>query len=180
MLTRLALFAWLVSLEALDAPHERQAALGTGRDLVALARQDRVAGDGPSASDDVLRLLAELEADGWVAWDWISFAGDLTADQPHPATFDDDSVQHVKNVRITPEGYAAYAARLRLGPSEDLAGDSRKARHPHDLFICHASEDKDDVARPLARAWTPVALTSGLTKKRLKSALAFEPRSKRG
>lgn len=37
--------------------------------------------------------------------------------------------------------------------------DTRKASPRHDVFICHASEDKDDVARPLAEALRDAGLS---------------------
>jgi hypothetical protein len=155
MLTRLSLFAWLVSLEAIDAAPERQAALNFGRDLVGLAIGDAlVASDG---HDELSRVLAELEADGWIAWDWSHQLGVLTPEQPSPSVFDYQAIQRVRNVRITPEGYAAFAAREALGGDRAVEGapaadPERTQGHPYDLFVCHASEDKEAVARPLARA----------------------------
>lgn len=37
--------------------------------------------------------------------------------------------------------------RTRLSPS-----DLHALRRPHNVFICHTSEDKDAIARPLAEA----------------------------
>jgi len=158
MLNRLSLFAWLVSLEALDAAPERQDALRAGYDLAARAVGENLLPGDSQAHGRVARLLAELECDGWVAWDWIRYGGDRRAEQPPATIFDDDALQRVQNIRITPEGYAAFAARQRLsgtGLAErasewpDVSPD-RTARY--DLFVSHASEDKEVVARPLASA----------------------------
>lgn len=70
--------------------------------------------------------------------------------------FDDQALQRVQNVRITPEGYAAFAARQRLGAdirSDDAPANALVEDGPrYDMFISHASEDKASVARPLAVA----------------------------
>jgi hypothetical protein len=149
------MFAWLVSLEALDTAPERQSALNFGQDLVSQAIQDGfVEGDG-TGYDDVSRLLAELKSDGWVAWDWTQHASDPRPEPPPSSMFDYQAVQRVRNVRITPEGYAAFAARQRLDGAPPRTADTEASptqAHRYDLFICHASEDKDAVARPLARA----------------------------
>lgn len=161
MLTRLSLFAWLVSVEALDAAPERQDALRAGYDLAARAVAEDLVPADSQAHGRVARLLAELEADGWIAWDWIRYGGDPRPDQPPATIFDDQALQRVQNVRITPEGYAAFAARQGLGGS-GVATETRDAMVSttgdhgprYDLFISHASEDKNGVARPLAAALT--------------------------
>jgi hypothetical protein len=159
MVTRLTLFAWLVGLEALDAAAERQAALDSGQSLVGLAVRDRLVGADAGQRSDMARALAELQADKWITWDWTPYGSDPRPEQPAAAIFDNEAIQRVRNIRITPEGYAAYAARQALsgeggtrqsdGDTEQIA-DGSSARY--DLFISHASEDKEAVARPLAVA----------------------------
>jgi len=149
-----------VTLEAIDAAPERQRALSLGYDLADLAGgEDLVAEDG-QARAQVARALAELEVDGWIVWDWTRYAGDPQPEQPPPPIFDKEALRKVANVRITPEGYSAFAARQRLSgagsvrelrPNETVS-DPDDPRY--DLFISHASEDKAAVARPLARALT--------------------------
>lgn len=174
MLTRLSLFAWLVSLEALDAAPERQDALRAGYYLAALAVGEGLLPDDNQAHGRVARLLAELESDGWVAWDWIRHGGDPRPDQPPATMFDDQALQRVQNIRITPEGYAAFAARQRLsgaGHVEEVDGApaqptaARAARY--DLFISHASEDKEAVARPLAAALTALGFAVWYDEERI-------------
>jgi len=157
MLTRLSLFAWLVSLEALDTAPKRQSALHRGRALADLAVYDTLVASDGTGHNEVSRLLAELESDHWIAWDWTHHLGDPKPEQPPAPTFDYQALQRVKNVRITPEGYAAFAARQTLsGDTQAVgaisAGTPGTRAHRYDLFVCHASEDKEAVARPLARA----------------------------
>jgi hypothetical protein len=160
--TRLSLFAWLVSLEALDAEPARQDALRAGFDLAQLAIADGLLDAGTQAHGQVARALAELEADGWVAWDWIRYGGDPRPEQPSATIFDEQALQRVQNVRITPEGYSAFAARKGLSGGnvvhrrgdEAATTDQATAAPRYDLFISHASEDKAAVARPLAQALT--------------------------
>lgn len=172
-LNRLSLFAWLVSLESLDAQPGRQNALRVGFDLAALAvSDDLVPGDGQGHAQ-VARLLAELEADGWVTWEWVRLGGDPRPEQPPATMFDDQALQRVQNIRITPEGYAAFAAREALsrtsaparGRPDASAEADRQARY--DLFISHASEDKDAVARPLAEALTALGFAVWFDEERL-------------
>jgi hypothetical protein len=157
MLNRLSLFTWLVELESLDTPPERESALRDGYELASLVVGDGLVPNDRQARLTIARLLADLEADGWIAWEWTRYAGDPHPEQPSAPTFDEDALRKVRHVRITPEGYSAFAARRRL--DSDETGD-REAREPdsaaeeprYDLFISHASEDKDAVARPLAHS----------------------------
>ena len=114
MLTRLSLFAWLVTLESLDTAPERQRALNSGYEVAALAVGDGLLANDAQARLQIARPLAELEADGWVAWDWTRYAGHPQHEQPPPPIFDEDDLRKVANVRITPEGYAAFAVRQQL------------------------------------------------------------------
>jgi len=170
VLTRLSLFGWLVSLERLDAAPERQAALAAGYDLAALAAGDRlVAGDG-QGHDLIGRLLAELESDGWIAWDWVHHVGDSTSEQPLPTLFDGRALQRARNIRITPEGYAAFSARQGLAGARepvDRALDTSEGEAQYDLFISHASEDKEAVARPLAEALTALGFAVWYDEERI-------------
>jgi hypothetical protein len=170
MLTRLSLFAWLVSLEAIDVEPERQDALRAGFELAQRAITESLVDAGTQAHGQVARALAELEADGWVAWDWIRYGGDTRPDQPPAAMFDDQALQRVQNVRVTPEGYSAFAARKGLsgGTAAEHRGDEPAeiglatavpSGSRYDLFISHASEDKASVARPLAQALTGLAFS---------------------
>lgn len=144
---RHSIFAWLVSLEALDAPAERQAALGSGGDLADLAADDDLVSRDTQGHRELAQRLAELGSDGWITWDW--FPG-LEAEEPPPnLALDEVALGRVAQIRIAPEGYSAFAARTALSAGDVAAVDSQPA---YDLFISHASEDKDAVARPLARA----------------------------
>lgn len=173
MVTRLSLFAWLVSLEDLDAAPDRQAALRAGYDLATRAIQEDVVADDGQAHGRVARLLAELESDGWIAWDWIRYGGDPRPEQPPALVFDEQALQRVQNIRITPEGYAAFAARQQLSGAPHLAEaeavpPSRAAGKAHyDLFISHASEDKEAVARPLAAALAALGFAVWYDEERL-------------
>ena len=145
--SRAEVFGWLVELERLDTPPERQAALRNGWELVQLAvREERLASE---RADTLARFVAELEEDRWIAWDYQAWPNDPTA--PPPRGFMVQHFQRCDRIRITPEGYAAWAARpeTALSPRVEPAPAGEPTR---DVFLCHASEDKDEVARPLAEA----------------------------
>lgn len=155
MLNRLSLFAWLVEVESLDTPPERHSALRDGYESAALVVGDRLVPNDAQARPLIARLLADLEADGWIAWAWTRYVGDPRPEQPPAPMFDEHALRKVRNVRITPEGYSAFAARRGLtgedmGYRDARSGEMAGKEPRYDLFISHASEDKDAVARPLA------------------------------
>lgn len=172
--TRLFLFSWLVSLEELETAPARQAALRAGYDLASLAINENVVANDGQAHGQVARVLAELESDGWIAWDWIRLGGDPRPEQPPATMFDDQALQRVQNIRITPDGYSAFAARQRLGGERPVtgqpdpeSGNAAKDTKRYDLFVSHASEDKDAVARPLAGALTALGFAVWFDEERL-------------
>jgi hypothetical protein len=152
VLTRLALFAWLADLEAIDAAPERQNCLWDGGTLAGLAATEGLVSADTQGHTELAQLLARLEQDGWIAWDWTVHGGDPRPEQPPPQLFDYLAIQRVRNIRIRPEGYAAYAAQMSLRGRDFSAevGPAPTVAAERDVFVSHASEDKDEVARPLA------------------------------
>lgn len=144
MISGVTVFEWLAGLERLDAPTERQAALRNGWPLAQLVVDDQlIVWEG---ADHFAQVVAELQQDGWVAWDFQSWPGD--PDPPTPPGFRMQHLQRCDRIRITPEGYAAGAARRG-----DVPAPAPKAvAATRDVFISHAGEDKQEVARPLAEA----------------------------
>ena len=144
---RAEVFGWLVELERLDTSPERQAALRNGWELVQLAiREERVSSE---QSDTLARFVAELEGDRWIAWDYQPWSNGANA--PTSRGFSTQHLQRCDRIRITPEGYAAWAARPDTALSDRV--EPAPAGEPtRDVFLCHAGEDKDEVARPLAEA----------------------------
>jgi len=140
--SRAQLFEWLVELERLDTPPERQDALRNGWQLFQLAvREDRVS----SGQEDYLaRLVAELKEDRWIAWDYQVWPRD--SEPPASRVFTMQHLQRCDRIRITPEGYAAWAARRDTALSAQVA-PAPASEVARDVFLCHAGEDKNDVAR---------------------------------
>jgi len=109
-------------------------------------REERVSSE---QSDTLARFVAELEGDRWIAWDYQPWSNGANA--PTSRGFSTQHLQRCDRIRITPEGYAAWAARPDTALSDRV--EPAPAGEPtRDVFLCHAGEDKAEVARPLAEA----------------------------
>jgi len=153
----LEVFAWLAALEAPDAPPKRRHSLTNAYSLAELAARDGHVSSDEQGFGRFVRLLAQLQADGWITWEWRRMAGDPRHEPPPARLFSPLDAQSADDVRITPAGYTAYAARTQAPaaaapePAPLAAGRSDDYR---DVFLSHASEDKDTIARPLFDALT--------------------------
>jgi hypothetical protein len=153
----LEVFAWLAALEAADVPPQRRHALTNADSLAELAARDGHVPNDEQGSGRFVRLLAQLEADGWITWEWRRMVGDPRREPPHARLFSSLDSQSADDVRITPAGYTAYAARTQAiatasrAPTPPTAARSDDYR---DVFLSHAGEDKDEIARPLFEALT--------------------------
>jgi len=109
----LEVFAWLAALEAPDAPPERRHALTNAYNLAELAARDGSVPNDEQGFGRFVRLLAQLEADGWITWEWRRMVGDPRREPPPARLFSSLDAQSADDVRITPAGYTAYAARTQ-------------------------------------------------------------------
>jgi hypothetical protein len=157
------LAAWLAQLARPGADPRRGAALNGGYDLERLAIDDGEIDRSEQGRGEFAQWMAQLRADGWLAWRFELWPGDR--DEPAAFAFRPDHLQRVRQVRLTPEGWRAIPGLLTPGPVADGrleppdADGSEDAEGERDVFISHASEDRDAVARPLAielrkRGWT--------------------------
>jgi TIR domain len=155
--TPLEVFAWLAALEAPDAPPERRRALANAYSLAELAARDGHVSSDEQGFGRLVRLLAQMQADGWITWQWRRVAGDPRPEPPPAPLFSPLDAQSADDVRITPAGYTAYAARAQTtaspaGKPASLTAD--RSDDYRDVFLSHAGEDKDATARPLFDALT--------------------------
>lgn len=153
----LEVFAWLVALEAPDAPAERRHALTNAYSLAELAARDRHVSNDEQGFGQFVRLLAQLKADGWITWEWRRMVGDPRREPPPARLFSSLDAQSADDVRITPAGYTAYAARTPAAASPTAQKTSSalgRSDDYRDAFLSHAGEDKDVIARPLFDALT--------------------------
>jgi hypothetical protein len=152
----LEVFEWLVALEAPDVPPERRHALTNAYSLAELAARDGHVSSDQQGFGQFVRLLAQLEADGWITWEWRRVIGDPRDEPPPARLFNPLDAQSADDIRITPAGYAAYAARTQANsvatPAPTSSASSRSDYR--DVFLSHAGEDKDAIARPLFDALT--------------------------
>ena len=153
----LEVFAWLVALEAPDALPDRRHALTNAYRLAELAARDGQVPNDEQGFGRFSRLLAQLEADGWITWDWRRMVGDPRREPPPARLFSSLDAQSADDVRITPAGYTAYAAHTHataptVAQQASLSGG--RSGDYRDVFLSHAGEDKGAIARPLFNALT--------------------------
>lgn len=153
----LEVFAWLAALEAPDAPPERRNALTNAYSLAELAARDGHVSSDEQGFGRFVRLLARLEADGWITWEWRRMVGDPRREPPSARLFSSLDAQSADDVGITPAGYTAYAARTQATASaaaQQASSSAGRSDDYRDVFLSHAGEDKDAIARPLFNALT--------------------------
>ncbi|MDA0171423.1 toll/interleukin-1 receptor domain-containing protein [Solirubrobacter taibaiensis] len=100
------------------------------------------------------RLLAELHDDKWVAFDYDRWPGDDVV--PKAYAFTTQHLQRARRIRLTPDGWRAIGGlpaspAVAAGRSSVTASSVPSPALDLDVFISHAREDKDTVARPLAQ-----------------------------
>lgn len=139
----LSLATWIADASVPGARSERRAALHSGWELAKVAAAEGAIEGGPQGYKRFARFLAQLAEDGWLKFDYLPWPGD--PGPPQATAFDEGNLQRSNNVRLTPEGWRAISA-VRARPIVP-GHQHEEQRH---FFISHASEDKADVARPLA------------------------------
>jgi hypothetical protein len=153
MLAPLTLAQAIARLQRSTEPNDR-AILWRGLSLLEFAVRDGLGATERLSWGEVAQAFAQLVDDGWVRFDYQAYPNDPT---PPPAfAFRDHHLQRCDNIRVTAEGWRALAAIEQLqalplsGPARDIAAEADGGVEERDVFISHASEDKDDIARPLA------------------------------
>jgi hypothetical protein len=140
-------------MDCLQRDEARRSTLASSWDLYQAAVLDELV--GPNKIDAFAQAMQELHGEGLISYGTRS-GGDL----PSSSVWDGAEVQQMHNWRVTAEGrrdaslFRTERARANSeSPSSDpLPRAGGSATELHDVFIAHASEDKDAVARPLAQA----------------------------
>lgn len=152
VISALELARWIAGRQRAADPGARGALL-RGMSLIEEFIRDHPDHDPTITWKDVARAFAELWQDGWIRFDYQRHPGDT--DPPPPFAFDDQHLQRCDNIRVTADGWRALAALQELPDDAALPAstpsDQQAGVEERDVFISHASEDKDEVARPLAR-----------------------------
>jgi hypothetical protein len=147
--TELAL--WLAELMRPGADPARAQATENGQRLLELALTDgALEMKGDTAAQHFAELLAELDEDGW-----IRASLELTPGEEAPVGIRDARLlSRYVRIRLTPEGWRAMPSLGAPLSAENLAEvpEAATTEEARDVFISHANEDKDTVARPLAVA----------------------------
>jgi hypothetical protein len=123
---------------------EGRAALRDGRSLTDRARlEEQIAAE--SGPEDLARVFAQAWSDGWITFDFEGWPND--PEPPKKFAFRHHHLQRCRDIRIARDAWPAIPAlRAEAGHSPGAVGGGPE----RDLFICHAGEDKDAIARPLA------------------------------
>jgi hypothetical protein len=133
--------------DALTSGDERK--LRDGVSLVDALSREGKAEEGTEGSNQIARLVIRLRGDGWTTFDYDQWPGD--PDPPPGAAFSYQHLQRCKEIRLTPEGWEAVPAlRAELGAPHPQPSEVNEGGPTRDVFLCHAGEDKDAIARPLA------------------------------
>lgn len=138
-------------MDRLERDPQRRGELNRGYDIFrACVSEDIVSGD---SIDWLAQRVQELHGEGLVVH------GPVSGGIRQPPVWDSHWLQSVFGWRVTAMGRADAALHRREASSVIVAGTDASRSHDRDVFICHASEDKDAVARPLeealiARRWS--------------------------
>lgn len=140
-MTELAL--WIADMSRDEG---RRAALRDGRSLTDQAFQEERITGADNAWEELARVFADAWSDGWISFDYEGWPGDT--EPPEKYAFRHHHLQRCRNIRVAREAWSAIPAlRAELGTP---IGPPPEGGPERDIFICHAGEDKDQIARPLA------------------------------
>jgi hypothetical protein len=147
MLSRRRVLEWLLEIEDDDEHPERRGALRNGGELSSLAVREGLVESSLQHWDEFARMLAQLEADGWLAWHYLDWPADAGPQPPHPRSFTYRHLQRADDVRLLPAGLEAARrgaqtsrdSRPRLEPEqvqllERLATAARTVEPSHRMF----------------------------------------------
>lgn len=125
----------------------REPTLRNGLNLTEWARQETLVtvDFGPDA---LARVFAAAWSDGWIDFDYQGWPSDPSP--PPKFAFRYQHLQRCDSIRIKRDAWPAIPA-LRMETRAAPGKAAFFATPERDLFICHAGEDKDAVARPLAQ-----------------------------
>lgn len=145
--TELAL--WIADLSAKDG--DGRLALQDGRELTSWALGNGLIEPGETGVEALARAFAEALEDEWLTCDYDSWPDD--PEIPPRYRFRHHNLQRCRNIRITRSGWQSIPALRESVAPKPLSASSRGtgvSPRSMDIFICHATEDKREVARPIA------------------------------
>jgi hypothetical protein len=129
-------------MDRLERDPERRQQLTSGYDIFRACVSEGVVGG--DSIDWLAQRMQELHSEG------LLVHGPISVGVLEPIVWDGAWLQSAHNWRVTASGRAdADLFRRASAPVSDVEDRSDSS---HDLFISHAGEDKESVARPLARA----------------------------
>jgi len=137
-------------MDRLEGDENRRNVLASSWTLYEVAVEDEVIKRGQV--DWLARAMQELHKDGLIAY--RSWSGG-TVTQP---VWDSGEIQQMHDWRVTAEGrrdvsrFRAKRGRVSAEGFDPRTRADATSDKPVDVFISHAGEDKEDVARPLADA----------------------------
>jgi hypothetical protein len=133
-------------MDRLERDPERRGEMYRGYDIFKACVADEIVGQ--DSVDWVAQRMQELHRDGLIAH------GPVSGGVREPPVWDGQWLQSASGWRVTAPGRADAALHRRETAPTPAAHTDTSQPHDTDVFICHASEDKDTVARPLADALT--------------------------
>lgn len=138
---------WIADLSAGNG--EARLALRDGRELTSRALREGLIEPGENGAASLAQAFAEALEDEWLTCNYESWPNDREI--PPRFGFRQHHLQRCRNIRITRTGWQSIPA-LREALSAKPSAPSSSLAMPQksmDIFICHATEDKEEVARPI-------------------------------
>jgi hypothetical protein len=132
----------LAVLDRLERNPERRSELRSGYQIFRACVAEGIAAEG--SIESVAQCMQELHGQGLIAH------GPPSGGVIEPRVWNDGWLQSARDWRVTSDGRVDAASHERLRAASGWR--SHLAEEAHDVFICHAGEDKDTVAKPLAAA----------------------------
>jgi len=133
-------------LDRLERDPERRGLLTSGYAIFRVCVEEALLNE--DSMDWLAQRMQQLLGEGLIAH------GPVSGGAREPAVWDGLWLQSAHDWRVTSAGRADAALHRRETRAAAGSADLPTPDHDRDLFISHASEDKDSVARPLSDALT--------------------------
>jgi hypothetical protein len=138
-------------MDRLERDPQRRGELYRGYDIFSACVGEHIVGE--DSIDWLAQRIQELHGEGLVAH------GPVSGGVSQPPVWDSHWLQSAFGWRVTAAGRADAALHRREASAAITTRTDAPHLHDKDVFICHAAEDKDAVARPLevaltARGWS--------------------------
>jgi TIR domain len=136
-------------ISELSTDPDRRQALVEGRNLIGRAVEERKIDGTDAGWESLAQAFAQAYEDGWLTCTYEKWPGD--SQMPVAFAFRYHHLQRCRDIRLTRDGWQVIGPLRHAGQATAVEPQSAlPVSKPKDIFISHATEDKDEVARPIA------------------------------